>query len=50
MFSELRSCVEVEVAVLGSQSLAVPTVSVDESNMFGSRSVLLDVHRDRRDY
>ena len=27
--SKLRSCVEVEVAVLGSQSLTILTVSVD---------------------
>ena len=29
MLSELRSCVEVEVAVLGSPSLTVRTVYVD---------------------
>ena len=29
VYSELRSCVKVEVAVLGSPSLIVSTVSVD---------------------
>ena len=29
MYAELRSCVKVEVAVLGFPSLTVPTVSVD---------------------
>ena len=29
LFSEFRSCVKVEVAVLGSPSLIVRTVSVD---------------------
>ena len=31
--TELRSCVKVEVAVLGSPSLIVLTVSVDVSNI-----------------